>query len=144
MKPGRVYLIGAGPGEPTLISVRGLRYLESADVVVHDPLVHARLLRAIRPAVQRIDAAAVREQSSNPDAVARLLAEKAAAGQTVARLIHGDPFDRGAGEAEALQASGVPFEVVPGIPRSIGGSLLRGHSARPPGCGRRRGVRERA
>ena len=126
MKPGRVYLIGAGPGEPTLISVRGLRYLESADVVVHDPLVHARLLRAIRPAVQRIDAAAVQEQSSDPDAVARLLAEKAAAGQTVARLIHGDPFDRGAGEAEALRAGGIPFEIVPGIPRAIGDACFAG------------------
>ena len=135
MKPGRVYLIGAGPGEPTLISVRGLRYLESADVVVHDPLVHARLLRAIRPAVQRIDAAAVQEQSSDPDAVARLLAEKAAAGQTVARLIHGDPFDRGAGEAEALRAGGIPFEIVPGIPRAIGDACFAGIPLGHPDAG---------
>ena len=126
MKPGRVYLIGAGPGEPTLISVRGLRYLESADVVVHDPLVHPRLLRAIRPAVQRIAAAAVLKQSSDPDAVATLLAEKAAAGHTVARLIHGDPFGGGAGEAAALRAGGVPFEVVPGIPRAIGDACFAG------------------
>ena len=120
MKAGRVYLIGAGPGEPTLISVRGLRYLGSADVVVYDREVHPRQLRAIRPAVQRIDAAACREQSSASDAVVSLLAEKAAEGLAVARLIHGDPFERGAREAVALRARGVPFEVVPGIPQVIG------------------------
>ncbi|MCE2542138.1 MAG: uroporphyrinogen-III synthase [Acidobacteria bacterium] len=120
MKPGRVYLIGAGPGEPALISVRGLRHLGGADIVVHDRLVHARQLRAVRPDAQRVDAATVLERSPGPHAVARLLAEKAAAGQTVARLIHGDPFEHGAGEAAALRARGVPFEVVPGIPQAIG------------------------
>ena len=120
MKSGRVYLIGAGPGEPALISVRGLRLLGGADIVVHDRQVHSRQLRAVRPDAQRVDAATVLEQSTDPNAVARLLAEQAAAGRTVARLIHGDPFEHGAGEAAALRACGVPFEVVPGIPQAIG------------------------
>ena len=76
-------------------------------------------MRALRPAARRIDAAAVREQSSDPHAVAGLLADKAAEGRTVARLIHGDPFESGAGEAAALRARGVPFEVVPGIRRRL-------------------------
>lgn len=126
MTAGRVYLIGAGPGEPTLISVRGLRYLERADVVVHDRAVHARQLRMAPAAAEQIDAATLEEQSPGSGAVARLLIEKAAAGRTVARLLRGDPFERGAAEAEALRAAGIPLEVVPGIPRALGDACFAG------------------
>ena len=135
MRPGCVYVIGAGPGDPALISVRGLRLLGDADVVVYDRRVDARQLRALRPAARRIDAAAVREQSSDPHAVAGLLADKAAEGRTVARLIHGDPFESGAGEAAALRARGVPFEVVPGIPQALGAAGCAGIPLGHPDAG---------
>lgn len=117
MKPGSVHLIGAGPGDPALITVRGQRLLRSADVVVHDHEVHPRLLQAVRSDAERIDAAAVATRAGDPHAVGQLLAEKAAAGRTVARLTAGDPLDAAAGEAAALRAADVAFTVVPGIPR---------------------------
>ena len=117
MKPGSVHLIGAGPGDPALITVRGQRLLRSADVVVHDHEVHHRLLESVRPEAERIDAAALATRSGDPRAVGLLLAEKAAAGLTVARLTAGDPLDAAAGEAAALRAADVAFTVVPGIPR---------------------------
>ena len=117
MKPGSVHLIGAGPGDPALITVRGQRLLRSADVVVHDHEVHHRLLESVRPEAERIDTAALATRSGNPPAVGLLLAEKAAAGLTVARLTAGDPLDAAAGEAAALRAADVAFTVVPGIPR---------------------------
>ena len=120
MKPGSVHLIGAGPGDPALITVRGQRLLRSADVVVHDHEVHHRLLESVRPEAERIDTAALATRSGDPPAVGLLLAEKAAAGLTVARLTAGDPLDAAAGEAAALRAADVAFTVVPGIPRLPG------------------------
>ena len=117
-----VYLIGAGPGDPGLITVRGLQCLTSAGVVVHDHLVHERLLRHARPDAELIDVGVTAPQSLEQEAICYLLAEKAREGKIVARLKWGDPylFDRGGSEALFLHEQGVRFEVVPGVPALIG------------------------
>jgi len=117
-----VYLIGAGPGDPGLITVRGQQCLAAADVVVYDHLVHPRLLRHARPDAERIDVGVTAQQSLEQDAICYLLAEKAREGKIVARLKWGDPylFDRGGSEALFLHEQGVRFEVVPGVPALIG------------------------
>ena len=128
MKQPCVYLVGAGPGDPTLISVRGQRYLEAADVVIYDHRVHARLLRGARPDAERIDVGPAAPKALEQDAICFLLAEKARDGKTVVRLKWGDPFvfDSGGKEALFLHEQGIPFEVVPGIPVSIGGAAYAG------------------
>jgi uroporphyrinogen III methyltransferase/synthase len=128
MKQPCVYLVGAGPGDPTLISVRGQRYLEAADVVIYDHRVHARLLRGARPDAERIDVGAAAPKPLEQDAICFLLAEKARDGKTVVRLKWGDPFvfDSGGKEALFLHEQGVPFEVVPGIPLAVGGPAYAG------------------
>ena len=87
-----VYIVGAGPGDPSLVSVRGQRCLQAADVVVYDHRVHRRLLRLARPDAERIDVGAAAPKSLDQDAICFLLAEKAREGQTVVRLKWGDPF----------------------------------------------------
>src|SRR5258706_13400926 len=116
-----VYLIGAGPGDPGLITVRGLKCLEAADVVLYDHLVHARLLRHARPDAEKIDVGGAAPQPLEQEAICYLLAEKAREEKTVARLKCGDPFvfDGGGSEALFLHEQGLRFEVVPGIPASI-------------------------
>jgi len=116
---GRVFLIGAGPGDPGLITARGLRLLALADVVLYDALVHPDILDACRPDAERVF---VGKRAGKPGERQALINERliaqARAGHLVARLKGGDPFlfGRGAEEAEVLQAAGVPFEVVPGVP----------------------------
>lgn len=134
----RVFIVGAGPGDPTLISVRGLRYLSAADVVAHDHLVHRRLLRSARSDAEMIDVgAAAPRQQLEQDAISFLLAEKAREGKTVVRLKWGDPFvfDSGAKEAIFLHEQGIPFEVVPGIPATIGALSYAGVPVTYPGAG---------
>ncbi len=116
-----VYLIGAGPGDPGLITVRGLQYLSEADVVLYDHLVPARLLRSARPDAEQIDVGTAAPQPLEQEAICYLLAEKAREGKTVARLKWGDPFvfDSGGAEALFLHEQGVRFEVVPGVPAGI-------------------------
>jgi uroporphyrinogen III methyltransferase/synthase len=128
MTPARVYLIGAGPGDPSLISVKGLRYLSTADVVVYDRLVHARLLRSARPEAEQINVGAPAPHSMEQDAINILLADKAREGKTVARLKYGDPFifDSGGKEALFLYEQQIPFEVVPGVPSTVGGPCYAG------------------
>lgn len=137
MKQPCVYLVGAGPGDPTLISVRGQRYLEAADVVIYDHRVHARLLRGARPDAERIDVGPAAPKPLEQDAICFLLAEKARDGKTVVRLKWGDPFvfDSGGKEALFLHEHGVPFEVVPGIPVSIGGTAYAGIPVTYPQAG---------
>src|SRR5207342_1486844 len=119
-----VYLIGAGPGDPGLITVRGLQYLSTADVVLYDHLVPQRLLRAARPDAEQIDVGTVAPQPLEQEAICYLLAEKAREGKIVARLKWGDPFffDSGGSEALFLHEQGIRFEVVPGVPAAIGAS----------------------
>jgi uroporphyrinogen III methyltransferase/synthase len=132
-----VYLIGAGPGDPGLMTVRGLQCLASADVVLYDHLVPPRLLRAARPDAEQIDVGVAAPQPLEQEAICYLLAEKAREGKTVARLKWGDPFvfDRGGTEALFLHEQGVRFEVVPGIPAGIAVPSYAGIPITYPGGG---------
>ncbi|MBE3034552.1 MAG: uroporphyrinogen-III C-methyltransferase [Actinobacteria bacterium] len=132
-----VYIVGAGPGDPLLISVRGQRYLEAADVVVYDHRVHARLLRGARREAELIDVGAAAPKPLDQEAISILLAEKAREGKTVVRLKWGDPFvfDSGGKEALFLHEQGIPFEVVPGIPAAIGGPAYAGIPVTYPEAG---------
>src|SRR3954466_11566355 len=123
-----VFIVGAGPGDPGLISVRGQRHLEAADVVVYDHQVHWRLLRAPRADAEKIDAGAAAPREQDQDAISLLLVEKAREGKAVVRLKWGDPFvfDSGGKEALFLHEQGIPFEVVPGIPVAIAGPAYSG------------------
>jgi len=137
MKRPCVYLVGAGPGDPSLISVRGLRYLAAADVIVYDHLVQPRLLRSARSDAELIDVGAASPKPLEQEAIAYLLAEKARENLVVVRLKWGDPFvfDDGGKEALYLAEQGVPFEVVPGIPAAIGVPCYAGVPITYPGAG---------
>ena len=137
MNSSRVYIVGAGPGDPSLISVRGLRCLQSAGVVVFDHRVHSRLLRLAPASAERIDVGPAAPKALDQDAICFLLAEKAREGKTVIRLKWGDPFvfDSGGKEALFLHEQGIPFEVVPGIPAAIGGAAYAGVPITYPDAG---------
>ena len=132
-----VYIVGAGPGDPSLVSVRGQRCLQAADVVVFDHRVHRRLLRLAQPGAERIDVGAAAPKALDQDAICYLLAEKAREGKTVVRLKWGDPFvfDSGGKEALFLHEQRIPFEVVPGIPAAIGCLAYAGVPVTYPGAG---------
>jgi uroporphyrinogen III methyltransferase/synthase len=123
-----VYLIGAGPGAPDLITLRGYRCLQSADVVIYDHLVHPDLLAIAPKQAERIDVGSAAPEARDQDAICYLLAEKAREGKTVARLKWGDPFlfDQGGEEALFLHEQGVQYEVVPGVPHAIGATAYAG------------------
>jgi uroporphyrinogen III methyltransferase/synthase len=131
---GHVCIIGAGPGDPGLITARGLRLLKEADVVVYDRAVDA-LLRWARPEAERLEVGGPAERETAQDAISMLLAEKARDGQTVARLKWGDAFvfDSGAKEALFLHEQGIPYEVVPGIPAAVGATAYAGIPVTYPG-----------
>lgn len=133
---GHVSVIGAGPGDPGLISVQGLRLLSLADVVIYDSAV-ANLLRWARADAEKIEAGAPAEGSMQQDALSMLIADKAREGLSVARLKWGDPFvfDSGAKEAMFLHEQRIPFDVVPGIPASVGASAYAGIPLTYPGSG---------
>ncbi len=137
MRRPQVFLIGAGPGDPGLITVRGLECLRRADVVLHDRLVHERLLRHARPGAEVIDVGTAAPQPMAQEAICYLLAEKAREGKVVARMKWGDPFvfDRGGEEALFLHEQGVTFEVIPGIPAGIGVPAYAGVPITYPGGG---------
>jgi uroporphyrinogen III methyltransferase/synthase len=134
---GKVFLIGAGPGDPGLITVRGLQCLLAADVIVYDHLVHPRLLAHARASVERIDVGTAAPDAMAQEAISYLLVEKAREGRVIARLKWGDPFvfDKGGEEALFLHEHGVPFEVVPGIPAAIGIPAYGGVPVTYPGAG---------
>src|SRR5438876_12275203 len=134
---GIVFIVGAGPGDPGLITVRGLRCLAAADVVIHDHQVPAKLLAHARAGAEKIDVGGAAPQTLEQDAISFLLVEKAREGKTVARLKWGDPFvfDRGGAEALFLHEQGVRFEVVPGVPAGIGVPSYAGIPVTYPGGG---------
>jgi uroporphyrin-III C-methyltransferase len=115
---GVVYLVGAGPGDPELITVRGLRCLRQADVVVYDRLVDSRLLAEAPAAARRVFAGkSPGRQALRQEEINALLVRQARAGRVVVRLKGGDPFvfGRGGEEALACAAAGVAWEAVPGV-----------------------------
>lgn len=119
---GKVYLVGAGPGDPGLITVRGLECLAEAEVVVYDRLVDERLLSCVKPGAELIYAGkAPTGHTLRQEEINALLVAKANEGKTVVRLKGGDPFvfGRGAEEAEALVEHGIAFEVVPGVTSAV-------------------------
>lgn len=121
--PGTVYLVGAGPGDPELITVRGLRCLRQADVLLYDRLVHPALLGEVPAAAEKIFVGKAPGRPGVGQAeIHRLLIEHAARGAIVVRLKGGDPFifGRGSEEAADLQAAGIPWEVVPAISSAFG------------------------
>jgi len=123
-EPGVVYLVGAGPGDPGLITAKGLEILRSADVVVYDRLVAPALVAEAPPGAERVFVGKRPHGGSADlaqDEINALLVERARRGLTVVRLKGGDPFvfGRGAEECEALRAAGVPFRVVPGVTSAI-------------------------
>ena len=130
-----VYIVGTGPGDPSLISVRGRRILETADVVVYDHQVAPALLRAAPAGAERIDVGPAAPRPLDQEAISILLAEKVAEGKSVVRLKWGDPFvfDSGGKEALLLREQGVSFEIVPGIPAAIGGAAYAGIPLTYPG-----------
>ena len=129
MTAGKVYLVGAGPGDPGLITVKGLEMLRAADVVVYDRLVNEALLDEAGPEVELVFAGASLRRNPNRQAdINAMLVRFAEAGKRVVRLKGGDPFvfGRGGEEAEALAAHGVEFEVVPGITSAIAAPAYAG------------------
>jgi uroporphyrin-III C-methyltransferase len=128
-EPGSVWLVGAGPGGPGLISLLGYHGLGQADVVVHDALVPNRLLAMARPGARMLFAGKRGGQPSPKQAdISLRLIDLARAGKRVLRLKGGDPFmfGRGGEEAGALAAAGIPFRIVPGISAGLGGLAYAG------------------
>ena len=128
MSRGIVYLVGAGPGDPGLLTVRALELLRGAEVVAHDELVSAAILALVNPGAELLPVGRRRgrgriEHRLHPEVLAR-----AQAGRRVVRLKGGDPmvFGRGAEEAEDLAEAGVPFEIVPGISAALGAASSAG------------------
>lgn len=126
---GKAYLVGAGPGAAELITVRGLRLLQRADVVIYDRLVAPELLEETRPEAERIFVGKQPHYHvASQEEINQLLVEKVRAGHQVVRLKGGDPFvfGRGGEEACALQAAGLPFEIVPGISSALAAPAYAG------------------
>lgn len=124
-----VYLVGAGPGDPSLITVKGADLLRRADVLVHDRLVPPDLIELVPAGCERIAAGKEpRRPTMTQDEINQLLVDKGREAGVVVRLKGGDPFvfARGGEEAAALAAAGVPFEVVPGITSAIAAPAYAG------------------
>ena len=128
-RQGRVYLVGAGPGSPGLITVRGAEVLKAADCVIYDRLANPALLRFARPDAEiicvpkRVDKGEFTQEEIN-----KLLLEKASEGQTIVRLKGGDPcvFGRGTEETAVLAEAGIDFEIVPGVTAGIAAGVYAG------------------
>ncbi|MFN2098554.1 uroporphyrinogen-III C-methyltransferase [Altererythrobacter sp. MF3-039] len=122
-KAGTIYLVGAGPGDPDLLTLRAARLIERAELIVHDGLVDQAIIAMARPDAELISVAKQRSKHTLPqDDICALLVREALAGRDVVRLKGGDPliFGRGGEEAEAAKEAGVPVEIVPGISAANG------------------------
>ena len=132
-KSGKVYLVGAGPGDPGLLTRRGGEVLAKADVVVYDHLASARLLELAPVGALRVCAGkSIGHCTMAQGEINHALVEYATRGLTVVRLKGGDPFifGRGAEEVEHLRDAGIAFEVVPGVTAGVGVTAYAGRSAR--------------
>ena len=125
MEKARVYLVGAGPGDPELLTLKAARLIAAADVIVHDGLVDDAIMEMVNPAARLISVAKQRSKHSVPqEGINDILVREAQAGHLVVRLKGGDPFifGRGGEEAEACRDAGIAVEVVPGISAAMGGA----------------------
>jgi len=123
VKRGKVFIVGAGPGDPGLITVKGLQAINNADVILHDSLVHPHLVFEINPGAEKIFVGKREgKHSVSQETIQSLLIAAANKGKLVVRLKGGDPFifGRGAEEAEALAKAGITFEVIAGVTAGIG------------------------
>ena len=126
---GIVYLVGAGPGDPGLLTLRAKECIEIADVVIYDYLSNAEFLRMAKPGSERIYAGKkAKDHTLTQDEINALIVAKAKEGKIVTRLKGGDPvlFGRGAEEAAELAAAGIAFEIVPGVSSSLAGPIYAG------------------
>lgn len=129
IESGCVYIVGAGPGDPELLTLRGAAILAAADVIFHDQLVSEEVLRLARPGADLIAAGHRAGQAKRDQrAVAAAMADQVRGGRIVCRLKGGDPFvfGRGGEDLEALLAEGVPCEVVPGVSSALAGPAAAG------------------
>ncbi len=120
---GRVILVGAGPGDPELLTLKAVAALRSADVVVHDGLVDDRVFAYVTPEAQRISVAKKRDRHTlSQDAINALIVAHAKTGAIVVRLKGGDPFvfGRGGEEVEAVRAAGLRVDIIPGVSAALG------------------------
>lgn len=125
----KVYLVGAGPGDPDLITIKGRKALERADAVLYDHLAPERLLDYAPPQAERIYVGKKRSvHQFSQEEISQMLIDRARAGKTVVRLKGGDPFifGRGGEEMEVLAAAGIPFEIVPGVTVPLGVAAYTG------------------
>ncbi len=129
-QPGTVYLVGAGPGAPDLVTVRGLAVLRRADVVVYDALAHPQLVNEAPADAERVYAGkrGYCVGSTLQETIHEVMANRARAGLTVVRLKGGDPcvFGRGGEEAEYLAERGIPVDIVPGVTTAVGACAAAG------------------
>lgn len=124
-----VFLVGAGPGDPELLTLKAARLLAQADVVVHDRLVSAAIMEMVAPWAELVDVGKdPNGKRATQDEINQILVRHGGRDVTVVRLKGGDPFvfGRGAEEARALEAAGIAVEVVPGISSSVAGPALAG------------------
>lgn len=120
---GKVYLVGAGPGDPELLTRKAWRVLQSAHVVLHDDLVSQEILSVLSPAVQRVNVGKrCGAKGISQSEINQLMVQLAREGKIVARLKCGDPllFGRAGEEMESLRAAGIEFEVIPGVTAALG------------------------
>ncbi len=130
LQAGSVYLVGAGPGSPDLITVRGLRIVQQADVILHDALLAPELLREAKPGAEVISVGkrGYCIGSTKQETIHEAMHRFARLGRSVCRLKCGDPcvFGRGGEEAEALAEAGIHFEIVPGVTSAVGACAAAG------------------